>query len=152
MLFRKAKEVVDRKREERRRKQSDDAEHEDLGYDETLVIGEGIFRKEGQGVKSWKERKYAMTLDGKLYYCDPHSGEVKGSLSVSSCLVHLGNAAQVKASGYSCDGISLCLHAISDSRKLNVSFENTTATKSFLRSLASASKDKNNIEVCTLFL
>jgi hypothetical protein len=51
---------------------------------ESSDIMEGIFRKCGANVKSWKVRQYRIKSDKVLYYYSPSNDELKGSISVAS--------------------------------------------------------------------
>lgn len=106
------------------------------------AIGEGIFRKQGSNVKSWKVRKYVVTSDHILWYYDI-SGVLKGNMSIKNVRVGDGAPEAIASSGIPASqqvrAVSLNVKSLTDNRVLEVVLETEGECKSFLKYINNAS-------------
>lgn len=122
--------------------------------DTVVVVGEGMFRKQGSNVRSWKIRKYVVTSDHKLWYYDSN-GVPKGKMDVKNIRVGDGLPESIPNSGIPTaqhhGAMAINIKSLSDNRILEIVFDSEAHCKTFLVYLNKASVH-NNIPVRFLFL
>ncbi len=119
--------------------------------DSVSILGSGMFRKLGSGVKNWKQRIYKIDKEFNLHYYDPKSNELKGTMNIKGVAVKLGDFSHIKASGISINNNAIPLSVVSldDSRNLELVFDTLDEAKSFIQFLSRGS-ELNNFSVIIL--
>jgi hypothetical protein len=116
-----------------------------------VPLGEGLFRKQGSNVKSWKVRKYSLLPSYTLQYSDALSNVVKGRMNISNVTVREGARENGKNSGGPKEAIAMDICSFDDSRNLEVVFDSVDEAKQFLLVLLKCTR-KHNIPVCLLLI
>jgi len=111
-----------------------------------VPVGEGLFRKQGSNVKSWKVRKYSLLSSYTLQYSDPLSNVIKGNMNISNVTVREGARENGKNGGAPKEAIAMDICSFDDSRTLEVVFDAIEEAKQFLLVLHKCTR-KHNIPV-----
>ena len=118
------------------------------------IGGSGTFRKQGQGYKNWKVRKYIISANRKLSYYSTRSActdaDLKGVINISSVRLTQGSVENIKSSGISKTEIekayALSLTCLEDSKTFELVFDSSAEIKHFL-SLVEKISTVNNLPV-----
>ena len=118
------------------------------------IAGSGTFRKQGQGYKNWKVRKYIISANRKLSYYSTRSActdaDLKGIINISSVRLTQGSFENIKSSGISKTEIekayALSLTCLEDSKTFELVFDSLAEIKYFL-SLVEKISTVNNLPV-----
>ena len=118
------------------------------------IGGNGTFRKQGQGYKNWKVRKYIISANRKLSYYSTRSActdaDMKGIINISSVRLTQGSFENIKSSGISKTEIekayALSLTCLEDSKTFELVFDSLAEIKHFL-SLVGKISTVNNLPV-----
>ena len=117
------------------------------------IAGSGTFRKQGQGYKNWKVRKYIISANRKLSYYSTKSActdaDLKGIINISSVRLTKGSVENIKSSGISTEiekAYALSLTCLEDSKTFELVFDSLAEIKHFL-SLVEKISTVNNLPV-----
>ena len=110
------------------------------------VLGEGVFRKQGSNVRSWKVRKFVITSDHILWYYDS-SGTLKGSMCIKNIRVGDGTPESIMACGIpgpqQVRAMAVNIKSLTDNRTLEVVLETESDCRHFMVYLNRAAINSN---------
>jgi hypothetical protein len=110
------------------------------------VVGEGVFRKQGSNVRSWKVRKYVITSDHILWYYDS-AGTLKGNMCIKNIRVGDGTPESISSSGIpgpqQVRAMAVNVKSLTDNRVMEIVVDSEGDCRNFMLHLNGAAINSN---------